>query len=207
MPGTGCFRKFHSYYNFTARSQRGQRHEKGGVEDWWVFQAHYMVPVPIAESLEELNEENLLSFSSTASSIECREKSVDEQLRRKEPIVGTPGASVQHHRDCESKVNPYATVIQDKTLFGCHLLCGVSSNGDPRGGSGGGLPAGQKIARPERFFVNTNGSSPGPYLTCFIKPGAFDSARPIIECRKNWPDPWSEFVAVLWQVMAKPMDP
>jgi len=58
-----AFRKFHSYYNFTARfCNTDSGHEKGGVEGLVGFaRRNYMVPIPRAQSLEELNEEILLS--------------------------------------------------------------------------------------------------------------------------------------------------
>ena len=58
-----AFRKFHSYYNFTARfCNVNSGHEKGGVEGLVGFaRRNYMVPIPRAESLEELNEQILLS--------------------------------------------------------------------------------------------------------------------------------------------------
>ena len=75
------FRKFHSYYNFTARfCNVGSGHEKGGVEGLVGFaRRNYMVPIPRAESLEELNEETLRECLNYGSHrIESREKSVDE---------------------------------------------------------------------------------------------------------------------------------
>ena len=57
------FRKFHGYYNFTARfCNVDSGHEKGGVEGLVGFaRRNYMVPIPRAESLEELNEQILRS--------------------------------------------------------------------------------------------------------------------------------------------------
>ena len=51
------FVKFKAYYSFDARfCNRGQGHEKGGVEGLVGFARRYMVPVPEAQSLSELNE-------------------------------------------------------------------------------------------------------------------------------------------------------
>ena len=53
--------KFRGYYNFTPRfCNRGQGHEKGGVEGLVGYaRRNYMVPVPEAETLEALNEKLL----------------------------------------------------------------------------------------------------------------------------------------------------
>lgn len=51
------FLKFKGYYNFTPRfCTPGQGHEKGGVEGLVGYaRRNYMVPVPVADSLEQLN--------------------------------------------------------------------------------------------------------------------------------------------------------
>jgi len=53
-----AFRRFHAYYSFEPRfCNVASAHEKGGVEGLVGFaRRNYMVPIPQAGSLEELNE-------------------------------------------------------------------------------------------------------------------------------------------------------
>ena len=55
------YKAFRSYYNFTSRfCNKGQGHEKGGVEGLVGYaRRNYMVPVPEAKRLEDLNEKLL----------------------------------------------------------------------------------------------------------------------------------------------------
>jgi transposase len=73
--------KFRGYYNFSPRfCNRGQAHEKGGVEGLVGYcRRNYMVPVPEAESLEALNEKLLADCLSYGDHrIAGREQSVNE---------------------------------------------------------------------------------------------------------------------------------
>lgn len=116
-----AFRKFHSYYNFTARfCNVNSGHEKGGVEGLVGFaRRNYMVPIPRAESLEELNEQILLSCLNYGSHrIEGREKRVDEFFEEeKAHLLVLPQHPYSNIEIVESKVNPYSTVILDKNRY------------------------------------------------------------------------------------------
>jgi hypothetical protein len=190
-----AFRKFHGYYNFTARfCNVDSGHEKGGVEGLVGFaRRNYMVPIPRAESLEELNEEILRSCLKYGSHrIVGREKSVDEQFEEeKAHLLALPSHPFSNIETLESKVNPYSTVILDKNRYSVPT-CYV------------GLPVrailgvdrveiyqrGKKIATHGRLFGNNKWQlNPDHYLDLLHqRPGAFDSARPIKEWRKNWPE-------------------
>ena len=91
----------------------------------------------------------------------------------------------------ESKVNPYATVILDKNRYSvptCYVGFPVTAIlGVDRVDV---FQRGKKIASHERVFGNNKWQlTPDHYLDLLHqRPGAFDSARPIKEWRKNWPE-------------------
>jgi transposase len=189
-----AFRRFHGYYNFTARfCNVDSGHEKGGVEGLVGFaRRNYMVPIPRADSLEELNEQILNSCLKYGSHrIDGREKTVDELFEdEKAHLLVLPSHPFSNIETVESKVNPYATVILDKNRYSVPT-CYV------------GLPVkailgvdrveiyqrGKRVATHGRLFGNNKWQlNPDHYLDLLHqKPGAFDSARPIKEWRKSWP--------------------
>jgi transposase len=188
------FRKFHAYHNFTARfCNVDSGHEKGGVEGLVGFaRRNYMVPIPRAESLEELNEKvlrNCLEYGSHR--IDGREKIVDELFEEeKAHLLTLPSHPFGNIETVESKVNPYATVILDKNRYSvptCHVgfavkaILGVDHVEV--------FERGKKIATHGRLFGNNKWQlNPDHYLDLLHqRPGAFDSARPIKEWRKKWP--------------------
>lgn len=188
------FRKFHAYYNFTARfCNVDSGHEKGGVEGLVGFaRRNYMVPIPRAESLEELNEKVLRSCLEYGSHrIDGREKTVDELFEEeKAHLLTLPLHPFSNIETVESKVNPYATVILDKNRysvptsyvgFRVKAILGVDHVEV--------FERGKKIAAHVRLFGNNKWQlNPDHYLDLLHqRPGAFDSARPIKEWRKIWP--------------------
>jgi len=188
------FRKFHSYYNFSARFCNVARgHEKGGVEGLVGFaRRNYMVPVPKGESLEALNEKLLFSCLKYGSHrIEGRDKSVEELFEEeKAQLLPLPAYSYSNLETVESKVNSYATVILDKNRYSvptCYVgfpvkaLLGVDWVEIFHGG--------RKIAAHRRVFGTNKWQLDGDHYLDLLhqRPGAFDSARPIREWRKNWP--------------------
>lgn len=189
------FRRFQSYYNFTARfCNVASGHEKGGVEGLVGFaRRNYMVPVPRADSLEELNEKLLrecLAYGHHRAS--GREKSVQELFREEEDqLIGLPSVPFSNIEVMENKVNPYATVILDKNRYSVPTqyvgfqVRGLLSVGDVEI-----FYEGKRIASHRRVFSNNKWQlDPDHYLELLQeKPGAFDSARPIREWRKSWPE-------------------
>jgi hypothetical protein len=153
---------------------------------------NYMVPIPRAGSLEELNEEILWSCLKYGSHrIEGREKSVDELFEEERAhLLAIPMHPFSNIETVESKVNPYATVILDKNRysvptsyvgFPVTAILGVDRVDV--------FQRGKKIATHERVFGNNKWQlNPDHYLDLLHqRPGAFDSARAIKEWRKNWP--------------------
>ncbi len=86
--------KFRGYYNFTPRfCNPGQGHEKGGVEGLVGYaRRNYMVPVPEAESLEELNKKLLQDCLSYGNHrIAGREQTVNELYEtEKKHLIALP---------------------------------------------------------------------------------------------------------------------
>lgn len=190
-----AFRKLRSYYNFTARfCNVDSGHEKGGVEGLVGFaRRNYIVPIPKAASLMDLNEQIQMSCLEYGKHrIEGREKTVDELFEEERAhLLGLPAHPFSNIETVESRVNPYATVILDKNRYSVPT-CYV------------GLPVkailgvdrveiyqrGKKIATHSRLFGNNKWQlDPDHYLDLLHqRPGAFDSARPIKEWRKSWPE-------------------
>jgi transposase len=190
-----AFRKFHGYYNFTARfCNVNSGHEKGGVEGLVGFaRRNYMVPIPRAESVEELNEQILLSCLNYGSHrIEGREKRVDELFEEERAhLLVLPQHPYSNIETVESKVNPYSTVILDKNRYSvptCYVGFPVKAILEVDRVEV--YQRGKKIATHGRLFGNNKWQlNPDHYLDLLHqRPGAFDSARPIKEWRKSWPE-------------------
>lgn len=188
------FRKFHVYYNFTAKfCNRDSGNEKGGVEGLVGFaRRNYMVPIPKAESIEELNEKilhNCLEYGTHR--IDGREKTVDELFEEeKAHLLTIPSHPFSNIGTVDSKVNPYATVVLDKNRYSVptryvgyqvKAILGVDRVEV--------FERGKKIATHGRLFGNNKWQlNPDHYLDLlYQRPGAFDSARPIKDWRKKWP--------------------
>ena len=151
-----------------------------------------MVPIPRAESLEELNEKVLRDCLEYGSHrVDGKEKTVDELFEEeKAHLLAIPSHPFSNIETVESKVNPYATVILDKNRywvptsyvgFRVKAILGVDHVEV--------FERGKKIATHGRLFGNNKWQlNPDHYLDLLHqRPGAFDSARPIKEWRKKWP--------------------
>jgi transposase len=189
------FRKFHGYYNFSARfCNVDSGHEKGGVEGLVGFaRRNYMVPIPRAESLEDLNEQILRScLEYGGHRIDGREKSVDELFEEERAhLLTLPSHPFSNIETVESKVNPYSTVILDKNRYSVPTLyVGFPVKAILGVDRVEVFQRGNKIATHTRVFGNNKWQlNPDHYLDLLHqRPGAFDSARPIKEWRKNWPE-------------------
>jgi transposase len=190
-----AFRRFRSYYNFGARfCNVDSGHEKGGVEGLVGFaRRNYMVPIPKAENLADLNERILVNCLAYGTHrIEGREKRVEELFEEETVhLLALPPHPFSNMETVESKVNPYATVILDKNRYSvptCYVglpvraLLGVDQVEI--------YQRGKKVAIHGRVFGNNKWQlNPDHYLDLLHqRPGAFESARPIREWRKSWPE-------------------
>jgi transposase len=188
------FLKFKSYYNFIPRfCNPGQGHEKGGVEGLVGYaRRNYMVPVPVAESLEQLNERLLAQcIRYGGHRIAGRDKIVEEFYEQeKQFLLPLPDVPFSNIDTWSGKVDKFSTGHVDKNRYSVpteyagrkisavmyidrvELYCG-----------------GQKMAVHQRLFGNNKWQlDPMHYLDLIHqRPQAFDSARPIRQWRKDWP--------------------
>ena len=188
------YNKFRGYYNFTPRfCNPGQGHEKGGVEGLVGYcRRNYMVPVPEADTLEQLNEKLLQECLSYGDHrLTGREQSVNELYdTEKQHLIPLPGIAFSNLETPCGKVDKYSTVIVDKNrysvptayaYFKVNVLLHVDRVEIFYGS--------KKIASHHRLYSNNKWSvEPEHYLELIRqRPQAFDSARPIRQWRKSWP--------------------
>jgi len=189
------FSKFKAYYSFEPRfCNPASGHEKGGVEGLVGFaRRNYMVPVPEAASLEELNEKILRQCLTYGNhKMAGRERKVDELYEEEKghllPLPEAVFANVQFY---DGRIDKYATVTADKNRysvpsryvgFRVKVLFSVDRV-EIFSGS-------RKLAAHERLYGNNKWRlDPDHYLELIQqRPMAFNSARPIRQWRKSWPD-------------------
>jgi transposase len=186
--------KFRGYYNFTPRfCNRGQGHEKGGVEGLVGYsRRNYMVPVPEAESLEDLNRklfQDCLSYGTHR--IAGREQTVNELYEaERENLLPLPDIAFSNLETSSGKADKYSTVVVDKNRYSvptsyAYLKVNVVLHVDRVEVFYGR----RKIASHRRLYNNNNWSLlPEHYLKLIQqRPQAFESARPIRQWRNSWP--------------------
>ncbi len=195
------FSKFQGYYNFSPRfCNRGQGHEKGGVEGLVGYaRRNYMVPVPEAESLDELNRylwEQCVAYG--GHRMAGREKTVHELYEEeKGHLLSLPQMPFSNIETYSGKVDKYSTVIIDKNRYSvptryAGLKVQVVAYVDwveifqGRG----------KIARHRRLYGNNKWQlDPFHYLEILSRrPQAFAAARPIRQWRQHWPKSLEELL-------------
>ena len=189
------FCKFKAYYSFDSRfCNPASGHEKGGVEGLVGFaRRNYMVPVPKAASLEELNEQILRQCIVYGNhKMAGRERKVDELYEdEKRQLLSQPEAVFTNVQSHEGRVDKYATVTVDKNRysvptryvgFRIKVLLHVDRVEIFSGG--------KNLAAHERLYGNNKWSlDPDHYLELIAqRPMAFNSARPIRQWRESWPD-------------------
>jgi transposase len=189
-----AFRQFHAFYNFTPRfCNRGSGNEKGGVEGLVGFaRRNYMVPIPKAVSIEELNERLLCECAAYGNHrIEGREETVNGLFEgEKTHLIAIPSHPFSNLKIAESKINHYATAIVDKNRysvptryagFKVRVTLGVDRVDI--------FHDSKRIATHRRLFGNNKWQlNPDHYLELLQqRPAAFETARPIKEWRRKWP--------------------
>ena len=186
--------KFRSYYNFAPRfCNRGQGHEKGGVEGLVGYsRRNYMVPVPDAESLEELNKKLLQDCLSYGDHrIAGRERTVNELYEaEKDHLIPLPDIPFSNLEAYSGKVDKYSTVIIDKNHYSVPTAYAYLKVNVVLYVNGVEIFYGsKKIASHKRLYNNNKWSlKPEHYLELIQqRPQAFESARPIRQWRESWP--------------------
>ncbi len=188
------YSKFKAYHNFTSRfCTPGEGHEKGGVEGIVGFsRRNYMVPVPEASSLEDLNQRLLDEcFSYGTHTIDGRSNTVDELFEsEKDSLIASPDIPFSNIQIYDGKADKYATVVVDKNRysvptryagFKMRILLYVDRVEICYGS--------KKLSSHERVYGNNKWIlDPGHYLELIQqRPMAFNSARPIRQWRQSWP--------------------
>jgi len=189
------FTKFKAYYNFTPRfCNIAKGNEKGGVEGLVGYaRRNYMVPVPRAGSLAELNSrllEQCLAYGDHR--IAGRSETVSELFEQeKRHLIPLPPEPYENVDTRSGKVDKYATVIIDKNRYSV-----PTTYAGLRGRSLLYIDRVEifynckKIATHSRVFGNNKWQlDPQHYLELiYRRPQAFESARAIRQWRPQWPD-------------------
>ena len=193
------FIKFRAYYNFTARfCTPGEGHEKGGVEGLVGYsRRNYMVPVPKAENLEDLNRmllQECLAYGDHR--ISGKDSSVNKLYEQeKHHLLGLPDIEFSNIQTTNGKSDKYSTVIIDKNRYSvpkeyAYLKIRAVLKVDRVDLYYGN----KKIADHTRLYnVNQWSLDPTHYLELIgQRPRAFASARPIKQWRKTWPSSYEQ---------------
>ena len=189
------FVKFKGYYSFEPRfCNPGQGHEKGGVEGLVGYaRRNFMVPIPETKDLEELNQyllEQCVAYGEhrMAGKEETVNELYEEEKQHLLPLPDFPFSNLETYA---GKVDKYATVIVDKNHYSVPIryaglkvkMVGYVDHVDIYYGS-------KKMASHKRVYGNNKWQlEPFHYLELILmRPQAFESARPIKEWRKEWPE-------------------
>jgi hypothetical protein len=151
-----------------------------------------MVPVPVADSLEDLNRKLLQACLAYGSHrIAGREHTVNELYEEeKEYLLSLPDIPFSNLKTAGAKVDKYATVVVDKNRYSVpagYAYCKV--NVVLHVGRVEVFYGSKKIASHDRLYGNNKWSLlPEHYLELIQqRPQAFESARVIRQWRPSWP--------------------
>jgi hypothetical protein len=189
------FRRFRAYYTFEASfCTPGEGHEKGGVEGLVGFaRRNFLVPVPEAETLEELNQKLLEECVAYGRHVIAgREHPVEDLFEQeRDHLLDLPQTPFANDLTMPGKVDHYSTVIVDKNRYsvptehaGFKVQSLVSIDRVRI------FHDGREIASHKRVFGNNKWVlDPDHYLDLLHqRPGAFVTARPIKQWRPLWPE-------------------
>ena len=196
------YKKFKAYYNFTPRfCTPGEGHEKGGVEGLVGYaRRNYMVPVPQAKNLEDLNRMLLQECQAYGDHrISGKKSSVNEMYEQeKHHLPGLPDIEFSNIQTAHGKSDKYSTVILDKNRYSVPTEYAYLKIRAVLKVNRVALYYGnKKIAEHPRLYnVNQWCLDPFHYLELIgQRPRAFASARPIKQWRKTWPAIYEELLA------------
>jgi transposase len=189
-----AFARFHAYHNFTPRfCNVASGHEKGGVEGLIGYiRRNYLVPIPEAASLEELNEKVLKQCLAYGNHrLQGREHTVNEIFEEEKayllPLPEVPFSNIQ---TTDGKVDRYSTVMVDKNRYSVPTrYAGLKAKVSLLVNQVEIFRDGVKVAAHRRLYGNNKWSlDPHHYLELIQRrPEAFNSARPIRQWRPEWP--------------------
>jgi transposase len=189
------FSKFKAYYSYESRfCNPASGNEKGGVEGLVGFsRRNYMVPIPEAESLEELNEQVLRQCVDYGShKMAGREHTVEHLYKaERRHLVALPDHEFSNVFSSEGKVDKYATVIVDKNRYSVpSRFAGFKAQVNLYVDRVELYIGGRKRAVHKRVYGNNKWClNPDHYLELIQqRPMSFNSARPIRQWRESWPE-------------------
>lgn len=187
------FGKFRAYYSFEARfCNPDSGHEKGGVEGLVGFaRRNYMVPIPEAANLEELNEKILRQCVSYGNhKMAGRDRTVNEFYEEeKSHLISLPEVVFGNLKTSASRADKYATVIIDKNRYSVpSRYAGFRVKALHYADRVEIFIGAKRVATHERSYGNNKWIlNPDHYLELIEqRPMAFNSARPIRQWRKSW---------------------
>lgn len=189
-----AYEKFIAYYNFEPRFCNPQAgHEKGGVEGLVGYaRRNYMVPVPKAQSLEGLNEKLLSDcFAYGGHKMATREQCVSDLYEaEKGHLIALPEVPFSNIALSSPVVDKYATVMIDKNHYSVPTrYARVKAKAIIYVDRVDIFYGSKQIATHDRLYGNNKWNlEPEHYLELIQqRPQAFDTARPIVQWRKSWP--------------------
>jgi len=188
------FERFRAYYNFTSRfCNRGEAHEKGGVEGLVGYaRRNFLVPMPRVESLEALNAQLLAECAAYGDHrIAGRDKAVKELFEEeRQHLVPLPENSFSNLDTASGKVDKYSTVIIEKNRYSVPpRFAGLMTRVVLYVERVEIFYGSQRIATHPRHYGNNKWQlDPMHYLDLLRqRPQAFAVARPIRQWRTAWP--------------------
>lgn len=188
-----AFVRFRAYHSFEARfCNPGEGHEKGGVEGLVGYvRRNYLVPVPQAVTLAELNQRLLRQCRQYGDhQIHGRDQSVNTLFAQEQAhLLRLPGERFRNVQTSSGKVNKYATVVVDRNHysvptqyvgFRLQVLVWIDTVRL--------FYQHKELASHERVYGNNKWVlNPEHYLEVLQqRPQAFASARPIKQWRPTW---------------------
>jgi hypothetical protein len=189
-----AFVAFRSHYLFESHyCTPGQGHEKGRVEDGVGFaRRRFMVPVPVADSFEELNEHLLVACQADDQRrVDRQPMTIGEAWEREKPhLLPLPAHEYEYYVSKPVVLNGYSQVEFESNRYS------VSADQAYRNLVLRAYPFRVDIvhmndtiaSHPRCYGQDQDILDPLHYLPLLEqRPGAFEHAKPIRRWRKEWP--------------------
>lgn len=196
------FQKFKAYYTFEAQfCNLGKGHEKGGVEGMIGFgRRNFMVPLPRASTLEELNQKLLqdcISYGKTHR-LQGQEKTVDEKFdEEKEHLLSNPLIPFTNVILCGAKVDKFSTIWFESNRYSLPIhYVGVQVEILSFMERIEIYFEGKLLVKHQRSFKKGEWVLDWLHYIDLVKkrPGSFKEARPIHQFKKLWPASMNEML-------------
>ena len=189
------FLKFQAYYNFCARfCNPSEAHEKGGVEGLVGYaRRNYMVPIPEARDLEDLNRylaEQCYGYGEHR--ISGKDKTVNELYEEEKAyLLKLPEVPFSNIETYDGKVDKYCTVVVDRNRYSVpSRYVGLRVRAVADVDRIEIFHGGDKIAVHSRVYGKNKWQLNAFHYMEVLhrRPQAFDSARPVKQWRQSWPE-------------------